>query len=151
MYKKILVPLDGSEFSECILSHVKAVATGCQVPEVMLLYVVEPVRQPARAHMDSSVLDQAHRDSISSAKDYLSRVASDLRQSGVAAETMVVEGNAAEQILDYAGRNQVDLIMMSTHGRSGITRWAAGSVTDRVLRHAVAPVLVAAPAACRVS
>ncbi|MFW6150418.1 MAG: universal stress protein [Chloroflexota bacterium] len=150
MYRKILVPLDGSEFAECVLPHAKAVATGCQVPEVVLLYVVEPVRQPARAYMDSSVLEQARRDSMTSAKEYLNKVSSDLNLPGSTVQTVVVEGYPGEQILDYAEKNQVDLITMSTHGRSGVARWAVGSIADRVLRHSVAPVLVSSPAACRI-
>ena len=54
----------------------------------------------------------------------------------------VVEGNAADAIVDYAGKNDIDLIIMATHGRSGIGRWALGSVADRVVRHANAPVLL---------
>lgn len=150
MYRRVLVPLDGSEFSECIVPHAKAVATGCQVPQVVLLGVVEAVRPAVSAYMDNSVLEQARRGWIADIRNYLNRIGGGFKQGGSGVETVVVEGNAAEEILDYAARSHVDLIMMSTHGRTGIVRWAVGSVTDRVLRHSTAPVMVAAPSACRV-
>lgn len=150
MYKKILVPLDGSEYSECVLPHAKAVATGCQVPEVALLSVVEPLRQAVRAYASSSVVEQAQRDTMASVKEYLDKTGNELGLPGSTVQTVVVEGYPAEEILEYARKNQVDLIMMSTHGRSGVARWAVGSIADRVLRHSAAPVLVASPPACRV-
>lgn len=147
MYKKILAPLDGSEFSECSLEHVKAVATGCSVPEVILLRVAEPMPQTyelgEKWHRDIENRDEA------AAREYLSQVATDLKQEGISAETIVVRGQAAEEILDYVKNNQVDLVIISTHGRSGVSRWFFGSVTDRVVRHCVAPVLVVSPTTCR--
>ena len=77
-------------------------------------------------------------------------MADDLNKDGVAAETAVVSGKPAEAILDYAKQNQVELIIMSTHGRSGVGRWAFGSVADRILRYSVAPVLLIPPAGCRI-
>ncbi|MBT9149388.1 MAG: Universal stress protein F [Dehalococcoidia bacterium] len=147
MYKKMLAPLDGSELSERSLKHVKAIATGCSVPEVILLRVAEPIRQSYEMGEDWRH-DIENRDEAA-AREYLSQVATDLKQEGISAETIVVRGQAAEEILDYVKNNQVDLVIMSTHGRSGISRWFLGSVTDRVVRHCVAPVLVASPTACR--
>ena len=65
-------------------------------------------------------------------------------------ETAAVRGSPAEEILDYAQNNQVDLIVMSTYGRYGISRWAFGSVTDKVLRHSIATVLITSPSGCRI-
>ncbi|MBT9133183.1 MAG: TRAP-T-associated universal stress protein TeaD [Firmicutes bacterium] len=147
MYKKILAPLDGSELSECSLEHVKAVATGCSVPEVILLRVTEPIVQCYE------IGDDRYRDVENKAetadREYLSQVAADLKQEGIAAETIVVRGQAAEAILDYVKNNQVDLVIMSTHGRSGVSRWFLGSVAERVVRHCGAPVLVVSPIDCR--
>ncbi|MBT9163132.1 MAG: Universal stress protein F [Chloroflexi bacterium] len=147
MYKKILAPLDGSELSERILKHVKAIATGCSVPEVILLRVAEPIRQSYEMGEDwrRAVENKAE----TAAREYLSQVAADLKQEGIAAETVVVRGQVAEEILDYVKNNQVDLVIMSTHSRSGISRWLLGSVADRVVHHCVAPVLVASPTAYR--
>lgn len=149
MYKRILVPLDGSEYSGCILPHAKAIAAGCQVPEVVLLSVVEPVRQAVRAYMDTSIMQQAQRDTIANLKGYLDKTGSNLELPEGTVQSVTVEGYPAEEILDYARKNDVDLIMMSTHGRSGVTRWAVGSIADRVLRHSRSPVMVASPSACR--
>ena len=59
---------------------------------------------------------------------------------------LIVGGAADEAILDYAKENNIDLIVMSTHGRSGVHRWIFGSVTQRVLRHSPVPVLIVPPA-----
>jgi nucleotide-binding universal stress UspA family protein len=148
MYKKILAPLDGSELSECTLEHLKAVATGCQVPEVVLLRVVEPFH--TTDEFDESWRAQAEERAMDYARDYVSKVAESLKKDGITAETVVVFGQTSDHILDYAKKNDVDLIVMSTHGRSGVSRWVLGSVADRVVRHAAAAVLTVRPAACRV-
>ena len=149
MYKKILAPLDGSKFSECNLEHVRTVATGRQVPEVVLLRVIEPMQQVYE--LSEKWQRDVEEKALVEAKDYLAKVADDLKKDGVSAETVVILGKPDEAILDYATQNQVELIIMSTHGKSGVSRWAFGSVADRVLRHSPVPVLIAAPAACRVS
>jgi len=143
MYKKMLAPLDGSELAECTLAHTRAVAKGCRVPEVVLLRVVEPFPQV------SELSEERRRDTEqkaqATAKDYLSKVADSLKKEGIAAQTAIVSGSPDHEVLDYADKNQVDLIIMSTHGRSGPSRWAWGSVTGRVLRHSKVPVLVVSP------
>ncbi len=149
MYKKILAPLDGSELSECSLEHVRAVAAGCHVPEVVLLRVLEPLRQVYE--LSEEWRRDAEAKAQGEANDYVSRVAGDLRKDGVAAKTAVVLGQPAYKILEYAKNNQVDLIIMSTHGRSGVSLWVMGSVADRILRHSSVPVLIVAPAVCRAS
>ncbi len=154
MYKKILVPVDGSSFSECIFDHVKTIATGCNVPEVTLLRVVEATRPDTILDFGASDVIENYRPSLraeAEAKDYLDKVSASLKEDGVAAKTVLVSGMPAEEILSYANNNQVDLIIMSTHGRSGVTSWAFGSVADRVIRHSMVPVIIASPKGCRVS
>ena len=147
MYKKILAPLDGSEFSECSLRHVKAIALGCHTPEVILLRVVEPTKSLVEVDED---LRARVEDSIKTAtQDYLSKKADELKREGLATQTAVVAGKPEEEIIDYATNNRADLIIMSTHGRSGITRWAAGSVSDRVARYSPVPVMLVSPAGCK--
>lgn len=150
MYKKILVPLDGSEFSECVFDHIRAIATGCQVPEVVLLGVAEPISYQVyyMIGVEDRVRDM-QKETEKYVESYLSKAADSLKEDGVAVQTVVVSGRPAEQILDYANKNQVDLIIMSTHGRSGVSRWVVGSVTDKVVRHSVAPVLTISPAGYR--
>ena len=152
MYKKILVPLDGSELSECTLEHVRAIATGCQVPEVVLLRVVEPASSQAIAAYAESGIDLAKVESQArlDASNYLSQSADKLKKQGVAAQIAISRGKPADEILDYAKKNGVDLIIMSTHGRSGVSRWVFGSVADKIIRHSVAPVLIVTPRGCRI-
>jgi len=151
MYQKILVPLDGSELSECSLAHVKAIASGCHVPEVILLRVHEPLPQDGMmyAQLGDGWQDNFRKSRHSGAQQYLDNIAAELSKSGMSVSSEIVEGTAAEAILDFAKKNNVDLIMMSTHGRSGVARWALGSVADRVVRHAMVPVLVIASPSCR--
>ncbi len=152
MYKKILAPLDGSKLAECSLEHVKAIASGCNVPEVVLLRVVEPIpaqTAAALAEAGADFLVQAERRNRTDAETYISEVTAMLKKEGLAVQGALARGNAAEEILDYAKKNHVDLIIMSTHGRSGVTRWVFGSVADRLLRHSTVPVLVVSPAGCR--
>ncbi len=146
MYNKILVPLDGSENSECILEHVRAIATGCHVPAVVLLRVIEPF--PAY-YMDYRISEEFIRQAQDAAKadarDYLTKTADKMKKEGMFVSTQVMEGKAADTILDFATKNGVDLIIMATHGRTGVSRWALGSVADKVVRTSDAPVLVVAP------
>jgi nucleotide-binding universal stress UspA family protein len=152
MYKKILTPLDGSEFSECSLAHLKAIAKGCQVPEVVLFSVVEPVPHEGAiaAELGDDWFQNAEKGATEHMGKYLAEVAENLKNEGIAASTALAKGMPAEEILHYADKNQVDLIIISTHGRSGIVRWAMGGVADRVVRHSKAPVLIASPHACRI-
>jgi nucleotide-binding universal stress UspA family protein len=157
MYKKILAPLDGSGLAECTLDHVKSIATGCNVPEVVLLRVVEPISSfylgeiaASNAKLASLVEQQVQEQQISSAKQYIDTMVDKLKKDGVAASGNIIVGRAAEDILNYAKNNQVDLIVMSTHGRAGISRWAFGSVADKITRYSSIPVLIVTPTGCRI-
>ena len=153
MYKKILVPLDGSELAEHVLEHVKAVAKGGHDPQVILLQVIEPLLISFKADITVANNYREAEDKFeASVKDYLSRVAETLKQSGIAVETAITNithGSAAGEILSYATENGVDLIVMSTHGKSGSSRWHFGSVSDRVASHSAIPVLIVAPSGFR--
>ena len=152
MYQKMLAPLDGSELSECSLEHVRAVATGCQIPEVVLLRVAEPISSQtyaAYAGVGGDWITKLDRQNQAEAENYLSQLSANLSKEGIAAQTAIVSGRPDEKILDYATENQVDLIIMSTHGRSGVSRWTFGSITDSVLRHSAVPVLISSPPECR--
>ena len=156
MYQKVLVPLDGSKLAECVLEHVKSIATGCQVPTVVLLRVVETISPPSyfylRHEMDE---DTTYRDAKETAeaqaKNYLSEMAERLKEEGIAVENDMAYGLPADEILNYAEQKQVDLIVMSTHGRSGISRWFSGSVSEKIVRQSLIPVLIVTPRGCRKS
>jgi len=158
MYKKILGPMDGSKLGECTLSHIKAIAGGCNVPEVVLLTVLEPLQLPpfvtGRDNAEK-LLAQRQNDEKQmrqKAYDYLSEQAQKLKSEGVSVETAVVQtqSSATEGILEFIKDKGVDLVVMSTHGRSGVARWALGSVADRVMRAAQVPVLMVTPKECMV-
>ncbi len=83
------------------------------------------------------------------AKDYLSKVADSLKKDGAATQAVVIQGRPADTILEFADKNRVDLIIMSTHGRSGPSRWVFGSVADKIVRHSTAPVLITSPPGVR--
>jgi nucleotide-binding universal stress UspA family protein len=153
MYQKILVPLDGSELAECSLEHVSAIASGCDVSEVILIRVLEPVSGVSElaARMPDEWLKKVEKEHKASVKGYLARIAKKLKADNIKVQAVVVEGNAADSILEYAIKNDVDLIVMSTHGRSGLARWAFGSVADRVVLHSHTPVLIISPHAFRVN
>jgi nucleotide-binding universal stress UspA family protein len=112
---------------------------------VVLLNVIEPIRLSYVKALQSD----APATVKMYAKNYLAKASGSLKKAGIAAETAIVHGIPADEILDYATKNGVDLIIMSTHGRSGVSRWAFGSVADRVLRHSTAPVLIVPPRGCR--
>lgn len=150
MYKKIVAPLDGSELSECSLAHVKAVAKGCQATDVILLNVEEPSdRYAGYIEMSQETLRKLQQESHAQNVRYLAQKATQLKKNGLNAQTVILEGRPADEILNYVNQNKADLIIMSTHGSSGLTRWAFGSVADKVIRHSPVPVLVIAPAGCR--
>jgi len=141
MYKKILAPLDGSELAERALEHVKTVAQGCRAPRVILLQVIPWPAHPAHTLSDELIRSESEK-AEAYATEYLAKVADSLRKGSIPVKTAIVHGGPAEEILDYAKQNKVDLIVMSTHGRSGVSRWVFGSVAERVLRHSATPVLI---------
>jgi nucleotide-binding universal stress UspA family protein len=151
MYKKILVPLDGSKFAESSLEHVKAIARGCGVPEVVLFGSVEIVAQAAGMSdfLSGDYGIQAEKQTLDWLKGYLGKKADTLGKEGITVKTAVARGSAANEILDYAKKNGIDLIIMTTHGSSGLVRWALGSVADRVVRYAECPVLTISPRGLR--
>ena len=149
MYKKMLVPLDGSSLPECVLAHVRAIGAGCGIPQVVLLTVVEPLPNRVSAEVGESLMIDIEKKAQEDAKDYLAKLAEALRKDGVAAETAIVSGKPDHELLDYVKENQIDLVIMSTHGRTGISRWVLGSVADRVLHHCPVPVLLVPPGGSR--
>lgn len=148
MYQKIMVPLDGSELAECVLSQVEIFASGCRVNTIVFVRVVEPTSLVTRGAY-GEVLEQIETDPNKidaerkhNAAKYLQKVVSRLKPQGVKYQTEVLYGRVAERLVDYAEANAVDLIIIATHGRSGVSRWVRGSIADRILRAASVPVLM---------
>jgi nucleotide-binding universal stress UspA family protein len=140
MEKRILVPLDGTEAGEAVLSKLESLILK-DVPateaEITLLRVIPIVNYNVlttdkRAQLPYTEGDQ--KELNQNASDYLGKVAEKLKISGFSVKTMIKIGPAAEEIVNAAHETNANLIAMSTHGRSGVIRWAIGSVTDKVIR-----------------
>ncbi len=152
MYKKIMVPLDGSELAECVLPHLEVFIKDYHVKNVVLIQVVEPILTVVNVEFSPSTqeLEKSDADMKFFAQKYLDQMTNRLKHEGSTLDSEILYGRVAEEIVDYAENNDIDLILVATHGRSGISRWVRGSVTDKILRSANAPVLmVRAPGARR--
>ncbi len=139
MFDQLLFPTDGSEGADAALDHVLDIATthGATVHILTVAAGGSPTGTGADA------VDEAEQKW----KDIVSGAADRARERGVATVTDVVNGEPYREIVDYANANDVDLIVMPTHGRRGIERFLLGSVTERVVRRADVPVLTLRPGA----
>jgi nucleotide-binding universal stress UspA family protein len=141
-YKRILVPLDGSPLAELALADAFSLAHLGQA-EVTLLRVVSLVEEVLEAGTDHPVyLDQQWETQKSLALQYMNSLCERRDCKDIVIHRAVELGRAAETIIDYANNHSIDLIVMATHGRSGLQRWVYGSVADKVLRGADVPVLL---------
>lgn len=143
MYRKILVPLDGSELAEKVLPHVTALAKRPGT-EVTLATVVQFTMGAAGAKLDAMPEAVAERKGALKAEAliYLEKVQRDLKDKGVTAHCVALEGDVASQVIAFAEQKGFDLIAMATHGRSGIDRFVMGSIAEKVVRGTVKPVLL---------
>jgi len=143
MYKKIMVPLDGSELAECVLPHVDAFIKGFNISNVILVRVVEPeISYQGEYPIDPEKVAERESARKSAAKDYLNQVENRLKHEGTVLQAEVIVGRVTECLIDYTKENDVDLILIATHGRSGVSRWVRGSVADKILRSSNIPVLM---------
>ena len=161
MIKKILVPLDGSKLAECVLADTEDLAKKLDA-EVALISVtnsvqgywpIEDARRPSELHMVEKIdaqkndflYPQATCSQEEHATNYLNAAAKGLEEKGVKVIKEVICGKTAQEIIYYAERNHSDLIIMSTHGRSGLSKLTHGSITEKVLKLARIPVMVIRP------
>ncbi len=146
MYQKILVPLDGSELAECALSHVKNLVKEGAVGEVILLNVVT-VNIPGRGEYSGLTNINTVRENLfMESRKYLADVEARLASEGIHVKTESLEGNRpADTISDYAQRNGVELIVIATHGYTGLKKLMFGSVALGVLHESPIPVLLIRP------
>ena len=136
MYEKILVPLDGSELAEVSLPYAGELA-GKLGSEVTLIHVCESTEQQYHN------MHQIYLQKMAEVTKQL--IKKSVEKSGAASITVKAEllnGHPAEQILDFAEKQRIDLIVIATHGRSGIQRWVLGSVADKVVNATKQPVLL---------
>ena len=139
MYKRILLPLDGSPLAEQALPHAIAIAERFQ-SELILLQVLVPLPR-APTTTEATVL-RAEEATAALVREYLKRVAASVQEPSITVQVITIEGRPHFQILQYAETNQVDMIVMCSRGQSGLSRWMVGSVADRVMRGANVPVLL---------
>jgi nucleotide-binding universal stress UspA family protein len=144
-YRKILVPLDGSGWSRRAIPHAVDIARANEA-EIVLLHVFRP---PAADYADTIVLAgqegqiQQLREAL---EQHLSSVADGLKKENMLVSTQVIDGlGVAGAICDYVKHEKIDLVVMSTHGRTGLARFLMGSVASRVMEVVEVPVLLIRP------
>ena len=148
MYTKILVPLDGSELGEAVLPYVKWFIGVCsRVNELIFLRVVEPFRIAGglEVQVAPEEKDRIEGDAAALARKYLNKIAGQFKDSRFKIGREVLVGKPARAIAEYVGKSDVDLIIMATHGFSGVQHWVRGSVAEEIVRAARAPVFLVTP------
>jgi nucleotide-binding universal stress UspA family protein len=138
--RTLLVPLDGSVLAEKVLPHVEILAKqpGKPLVDVVLLRVTE---HPATSGQYFRNIPES-REEI---EQYLANIETRLKNANIKVQSKVVSGDPAEQIVGYGQENPFSIIVMSTHGHSGVSRWFYGSVATRVLEHASRPIFLVRP------
>ena len=140
MYKKILVPLDGSELAKKALDHAEKLAEAFDA-EIILFQVVPFMTMYGSPELAMPlIVDDKQKEA---AEMYLTNLAEEIKIRGHKVTAMVKTGQqVAVEIIEFAKKSGVDLIVMCTHGRSGITLWVLGSVAHKVLTRAETPILL---------
>jgi nucleotide-binding universal stress UspA family protein len=142
MYKRILIPLDGSTMAEQALATALALAQQFH-SELFLLRVLMPLPISYRAGAASAAaIEAAEREALLEAADYLDGVAAGIKDEGFGVQVATRLGNPSNAIIDFVQQNQIDLLVMCTRGQTGPARWLLGSVTDHVVRGSSIPVVV---------
>lgn len=175
MYNKVVVPLDGSNLAELALPHLEEIASGCNIPEILLVSATEeikgrvtmgedsfvpekpPVRHlPAAAAAQATVVFDVHTYGIQenlmtlgkmakTAGDYLCWTAKNLEKKGFNVKAVVLLGNPAEQIAAYADEQGADLIIMASMGKSKMSKWDMSNIAAKVIKDTCIPVLLVKP------
>jgi len=138
MYERMLVPLDRSELAEVVIPYAQELAGRLDL-DVTLLHVAAPEEEGSLA-MQRQYLDQVAETLRTQSNDVQRKTGRGETGKQIHVHTELAVGHAAEEILTHAADNRADLILMATHGRSGIRRWMLGSVADKTLRASKVPV-----------
>ncbi len=134
-FENILVPMDGSPCAEMILPKLEKLAADLKA-SIHLLQVAYAHTFPGADPTEAEVAV------VRKAEEYLKKIEGQLQAKGFKVDTHVRYGDEAEEILDHASQKDVDLIAMTTHGRSGIKRFLLGSVAEKILRHSPKPIFL---------
>jgi nucleotide-binding universal stress UspA family protein len=138
MFDPVLVPLDGSLLAECVLPHVVAIARAFD-SSVILLRVLDKNQASEKAQLFDLLNWQINK---TGAKVYLEKISARLKKSGLQVETAVLEGLVAESITEYALSRGIKLIILSSHGHSGLSQWGISSVTQKIIFSAPTSMLI---------
>lgn len=139
MYRKILVPLDGSKLAEAVLPHAMALAKalGAQVTLFSVVRAHVGVTEPV-FHVVEEVLRQEEAQAVK----YLEEKAQNLRAQGLKVDVRVMEGDPGTEIIRVAGKEGFDIVILATHGLTGSDRWDMGNVSDKVVKGCRVPVFL---------
>jgi nucleotide-binding universal stress UspA family protein len=143
-FRRILVPLDGSALAERAIPFATALAEKFE-SEILLLRVLDiPEPTAPASHLEVTIgwVREARAHAHEEARSYLDKWQRDIYRQGIPVTAMVRDRSAAEDILQVADSEEVDLVVMSSHGQGGQARWTFGSVADKVARHSPCPVLL---------
>lgn len=144
MNQKVLVPLDGSKLAECALSHVRNLLRCGYAGEVTLLNVVEiPSLYIAKGYNINAIKELQFK----AVQKYFADLESQLSAEGITVNTVILEGSAAQSITDYVRKKAIDLVVIATHGYTGMKQLMFGSVALKVLHESHVPVLLIRPEA----
>ena len=138
MFDTILVPLDGSQMADCVLPHVLAIARSFDA-EIVLLHMLEKNQAGASAQLFDLLNWQINK---TRAALHLEKTKALFQESGIRVRTMVMEGLVAEGITEYAQNQGMKLIILSSHGRHGLTRWGISSITHKIILSAQTSLLI---------
>lgn len=141
--KKILVPLDGSDFAETAIAHAETLAKAVNAEIVLLRVVAMP--GAVWAPTNASVIAATFNDIIQEAHSYIKTEVEKVQEDGCHVKGIVERGAVPEAILSVAEETHADLITMATHGRTGIARWFLGSVADQIVHKSHVPVILIHP------
>jgi nucleotide-binding universal stress UspA family protein len=154
MFNKILAPLDGSPMAECVFPYLLKMSKDSANTQVILFSVCEPPKISSDYAADMPRTWEQHVEDLTKYSQgqcslYVKDAEKKLKEMGL--KNLKIEsrlGDPAKEIVDYASQNDIDLIVMASHGRSGPSRWAYGSVADKVFRSTCVPVLMVRGPGC---
>ena len=147
--KRILVPLDGSPLGEKALPMATTLAQkfGSTIILLEVLDIPTPSTPAKRIEVSIDWVMEARKQTLEAARTYLDERKQEIHDQGIRVRSVLRDISPAQDILDVAKEEEVDLIVMSSHGHGGLVRWTFGSVADKVLRHSPCPVLLVRPPA----
>ena len=138
MFNRILLPMDRSPLAECVLPHAAAVARAFE-SQITFVHVMDT---PHRANWRHAVDPLNWRISKAEAESYLDDLALRLQKAGLTAEKQILEGDAADRIVEFSHKNSIPLIMVSSHGQSGLSGWNVSSVVQKIILRASTSILI---------